>query len=522
MCGIVAVISSANATRAGLVASALEVLRHRGPDGSGSAASGRALLGHARLAIVDVHGGRQPMRGDEEGFALVCNGEIYNHRRLREGLAPRHRLESLSDSEVVVHLYEDRGPACVHELDGMFAFVVTDGERFTAARDPFGIKPLYVGWNSSTRELWFASEFKALMPQCQGFKALPAGSYLTQEGEVEHWFTPRWASEVGTRAVGSSEELRHQLDAAVVKRLMSDVPVGVFLSGGLDSSIIAALASEHLGPLETFAVGLAGSSDLDAARCVARALGTRHRECVYTRHDVAAVLETVIYHLESYDPALVRSAVPCYLLARLAAETVKVVLTGEGADELFGGYSYFAGLEDPARFHRECVSLLLNLHSMNLQRVDRMTMAHGLEGRVPFLDTDFVAYSMALDPRLKLWSPGTPEKSLLREAFRSMLPAEIVGRKKLEFSAGSGVEALLAEYAEQRVTDADFARARKRFTVDPPESKEEVLYRRVFDDLFPGRWPRSNVQRWRPRARAAAWQTVAIEPHNDDAKERWS
>jgi asparagine synthase (glutamine-hydrolysing) len=522
MCGIVAVFSSASASQAGAVASALEVLRHRGPDGIASAASGRGLLGHVRLAIVDVQGGHQPMRGEDARFTLVCNGEIYNHQQLREGLVPRHLLASLSDSEVVLHLYEDRGEACVHELDGMFAFVVTDGERFTAARDAFGIKPLYVGWNSATRELWFASEFKALMPRCQGFKALPPGSYLTQDGEVERWFAPHWAREVGRRALGSSDELRHQLKAAVVKRLMSDVPIGVFLSGGLDSSIVAALASEQLGPIETFAVGLAGSSDLEAARCVAQALGTRHRECVYTARDVAAVLETVIYHLESYDPALIRSAVPCYLLARLAAQTVKVVLTGEGADELFGGYAYFDGLEDPEHFHRECVSLLLNLHSMNLQRVDRMTMAHGLEGRVPFLDAGFVAWSMGLDPRLKLWGAGTLEKGLLREAFRSVLPPEIVARRKVEFSAGSGIDALLADQAERRVSDRDLARAGARFTVDPPATKEEVLYRRMFEEFFPGTWPQANVQRWRPSARLAASKTPSLEPRDEGGKEHWS
>lgn len=460
------------------------------------------------------------MQGEDARFKLVCNGEIYNHQRLREGLVPIHRLESRSDSEVILHLYEDRGEACVHHLDGMFAFVVTDGDRFTAARDAFGIKPLYVGWNSSTRALWFASEFKALMAECQGFKALPPGSFLTQEGDVERWFKPRWARELGTRTLASPEELQHQLQAAVVKRLMSDVPLGVFLSGGLDSSIVAALVSRHVGPVETFAVGHAGSSDLDAARSVARALGTRHRECVYTERDVAAVLETVIYHLESYDPALIRSAVPCYLLARLAAETVKVVLTGEGADELFGGYAYFGGIEDPAQFHRECVSLLLNLHGMNLQRVDRMTMAHGLEGRVPFLDTDFVAWSMGLDPRLKLWEAGTLEKGLLRQAFRGVLPSEIADRRKLEFSAGSGVEALLAQYAEDHVTDRDLARARARFTVDPPETKEEVLYRRVFAELFPGSWPEANVQRWRPARERTRMSSPGL--HDQNGKERWS
>lgn len=437
------------------------------------------------------------MRGENPSFALVCNGEVYNHARLRERLARAHQFQSRSDSEVVLHLYEDLGAGCVHELDGMFAFVVTDGERFIAARDAFGIKPLYVGWKNSSRDLWFASEFKALTEHCDGFMALPPGSYLSHSGEVNQWFAPRWATAIGTNRA-SPGELSRRLEAAVVKRLMSDVPVGVFLSGGLDSSIIAALAKEHLTPLETFAVGRAGASDLNAARQVASALGTKHHECVYTSQDVAGALESVIYHLESYDPALIRSAVPCYLLARLAAETVKVVLTGEGADELFGGYAHFSAIRDPADFHKECASLLLNLHGMNLQRVDRMSMAHGLEGRVPFLDTEFAAWSMDIDPELKLWGAGALEKRLLRAAFEARLPAEISRRRKQEFGTGSGVEPLLFEYAESRVTDRDLAGAAARFPIDPPASKEEVLYRHVFEGLFPGRWPLANVQRWRP------------------------
>lgn len=438
------------------------------------------------------------MRGEDRRFALVCNGEIYNHHRLRERLADLHRLETQSDSEVVLHLYEELGATCVHELDGMFAFVVTDGERFVAARDAFGIKPLYVGWNSSTRDMWFASEFKALAAQCDGFMAMPPGSYLTEAGDVERWFAPRWATEVGVVGVASPADLRRRLEAAVVKRLMSDVPVGVFLSGGIDSSIVTALAREHLAPLETFAVGLAGAPDLEAARCVAQALGTKHRECIYTNHDVAAALEHVVYHLESYDPALIRSAIPCYFLARLAAQTVKVVLTGEGADELFGGYAYFSRLQNASQFHHECVALLSGLHGMNLQRVDRMTMAHGLEGRVPFLDTEFVDWSMNLDPKLKLWDEGTPEKRLLRAAFETRLPSAILRRRKLEFAAGSGVEALLADYAEQQVTDRDLSAAARQFPVDSPVTKEELLCRRLFEGLFPGRWPQANVQRWRP------------------------
>lgn len=498
MCGIVALFSGpAGVPSENPIESVLGALRHRGPDGSAAITSGRTLLAHTRLAIVDLAGGAQPMRGEDRRFALVCNGEIYNHVSLRGRLEQSHQFQSLSDSEVVLHLYEDLDAGCVHELDGMFAFFVTDGDRFVAARDPFGIKPLYVGWDDARRDLWFASEFKALIGHCDGFMALPPGSYLTQTGEVKHWFTPGWATTPGTEIPESRAELRHRLEAAVIKRLMSDVPVGVFLSGGLDSSAVAMLANQHLAPVSTFAVGLAGAPDLEAARCVARALGTRHRECIYTSRDVAAALETVIYHLESYDPALIRSAVPCYYLSRLAAESVKVVLTGEGADELFGGYAYFSGLRDPVKQHRECVSLLRNLHSMNLQRVDRMTMAHGLEGRVPFLDTEFVAWSMGLDPSLGLWDSRSIEKRVLRAAFEDCLPKEICQRKKQEFSSGSGVEAVLAAHAETNVTDRDLANASKHFPSDPPTTKEEVLYRRLFEGLFPGRWPLANVQKWR-------------------------
>lgn len=508
MCGIAAIFSGPQQLGSPPMGSVLGSLQHRGPDGIGAMSTGRALLGHTRLSIVDVLGGAQPMRGEDPRFALVCNGEIYNHARLRERLATSHRLRTWSDSEVVLHLYEDLGAGCVYELDGMFAFFATDGKHFVAARDPLGIKPLYVGWDSKGGHLWFASEFKALLGHCDGFGALPPGSYLTQSGEVTRWFWPAWATQVGN-ACSTPEELRARLEAAVVKRLMSDVPLGVFLSGGLDSSIVAALAKSHIDKLETFAVGLEGAPDLQAARQVAQGLGTHHRECVYALEDIDQVLEQVVYHLESYDAALIRSAIPCYLVSRLAAETVKVVLTGEGADELFGGYSYFGAIRDPELFHRECVALLSNLHGMNLQRVDRMTMAHGLEGRVPFLDVEFVAWCMALDPRLKLWEGGGLEKGLLRAAFRELLPPAVLSRNKLEFSAGSGIEAALVRYAEQRVSDRDLANASELFPSDTPLSKEELLYRRLFEDAFPGHWPRSSVQRWRHSATSTPGHTHA-------------
>jgi asparagine synthase (glutamine-hydrolysing) len=297
----------------------------------------------------------------------------------------------------------------------------------------------------------------------------------------------------------SISDLVARLERAVVKRLMSDVPMGVFLSGGVDSSLVAALAQPHLGRTKTFAVGCAHSPDLESARLAARALGTQHHERTYSLADVDRDLEKIIYHLESYDAALIRSAVPCYFLSELAAEHVKVVLTGEGADELFGGYAYFKDIEDPDALHRECARLLLGLHSMNLQRVDRMTMAHGLEGRVPFLDFEFVAWAMSLAPELKLQRPGVPEKRLLRAAATTLLPTEIAWRPKLEFSEGSSADALLASYAEGRISDRDLSRAEMLFPVDTPRNKEELLYRLIFGEHFRGEAARRTVQRWQPQ-----------------------
>jgi asparagine synthase (glutamine-hydrolysing) len=503
MCGIAAYFGADGQFDDGTIVSRMaEVLRHRGPDGHGHYAIGRASLAHRRLAIVDVAGGEQPMRGDA-GAGLVCNGEIYNHAALRRELSSRHTFKSRSDSEVVLHLYEDENATCSLRLDGMFAFFASDGEGFTAARDPLGIKPLYFG-RAVDGSFAFASEMKAVAKFCREFRALPPGSLLTEAGTISRWFRPGWAERVGTNGAGTPTEVAKRLERAVVKRLMSDVPLGVFLSGGLDSSVIAALARSHCAELKTFSVGLAGASDLAAARVVAASLGTRHYECTYSAADAVQALPQIIYHLESYDAALIRSAIPCYFLSRLAAEHVKLVLTGEGADEVFGGYEHLAQLKDAAALHAECVRLLLGLHSMNLQRVDRMTMAHGLEGRVPFLDVEFLDWAMALDPKLKLWAPGGLEKSLLRAGFQGRLPDEILRRKKVEFSRGSGGDGVLLEHAERRVSDGDLARARTRFPADPPGTKEELLYREIFEELLPGEAFRASVARWKPAAKSVA------------------
>ena len=497
MCGIVAAFGARSTiTDEALAALAQGRLAHRGPDGYGVRRSGAAVVAHTRLAIVDVSGGQQPMERDGGRRLLSCNGEIYNHRALRRTLANRSPFSSDSDSEVVLHLYAELGSRFVPELDGMFAFFATDGDDFLVARDPFGIKPLYFG-EDTTGTLWFSSELKALQGRCSEVAALPPGSVMDASRRVTRFFEPAWASARGVRWDAPPEELLGRLETAVVKRLMSDVPVGVFLSGGLDSSLVAALARRHLDGLQTFAVGMEGAPDLAAARSVAAALGTEHYERAFGVPELVNRLEEVIYHLESYDPALIRSALPCYLVSELASQQVKVALTGEGADELFAGYGYMANIPDSDSLHRECVRLLSGLHAMNLQRVDRMTMAHGVEGRVPFLDVGFADWAMSLDPRLKLRRPGQPEKWLLRAAAAKVLPAEIAMRPKLEFSAGSASEGPLEAYANVRISDAELAQAPKRFPFDPPRTKEELLYRLIFEELFPGAGPRSTVARWR-------------------------
>jgi asparagine synthase (glutamine-hydrolysing) len=418
---------------------------------------------------------------------------------LRSALASRHHFGSRCDSEVILHLFEEVGADCARELDGMFAFFASDGQSFVAARDPFGIKPLYYGRTRSGGWL-FASEGKAVSAECPIFSALKPGSYITDSGAEERWFRPAWANEVGRERNVTPADIAERLEGAVVKRLMSDVPLGVFLSGGLDSSVVAEIAARHCPGLKTFSVGVSGASDLAAARQVARALGSRHFELVYTPDDVERALPEVVRHLESYDAALIRSAIPCYFLSRLAAEQVKIALTGEGADELLGGYGYFSGITARDAFHQECVRLLFGLHGMNLQRVDRMTMAHGLEGRVPFLDVDFVELMMGIDPELKQWGGTRAEKGLLRAAFGERLPEHIVTRRKLEFSRGSGVEPSLRQLAERLVSDRDMLLASASYPVDTPSTKEELLYRRIFEDAFPGEMWRASVQRWRPVA----------------------
>ncbi len=458
MCGIAGVYRSTDVAH---IERMLAWLSHRGPDGRGVVAADTGVLGHTRLAIIDLEGGRQPMEYDG---ALICfNGEIYNYRALRNRYLRGQTLETNSDTEVLLRLYRTLGPGFVRLLEGMFAFAILDGDNLFLARDPVGIKPLYLARYGDT--LLFASEIKALALYADQVTTFPPGTWRHSRFgshayyELAQGWPQNGVFETPDQAIAA---IRAVLRVAVHKRLLADVPVGISLSGGLDSSIIALLACAERDDVETFAVGMEGSEDLEAARQMARYLGTRHHEYVYTRAEMEAALPDVIYYLESADPALVRSAVPNYFLARLASERVKVILTGEGADELYAGYEYMRAIATPEDLHRELETSIRELHRTNLQRADRMFMAFGVEAREPFLDIESIALALSLPPEWKQAAPGEPTKMLLRQAFADELPDLIIQRPKQKFSAGAGSIYELAQVAEERFDNQTFARERRR------------------------------------------------------------
>jgi asparagine synthase (glutamine-hydrolysing) len=486
----------------------LERLVHRGPDDEGSVGFDRAWLGHRRLSIVDVEGGHQPLFSRSGTLALVGNGEVYNHDEIRATLRDRE-YSTASDNEVALKLIAERGPDALGDLLGMFAFLVAgeDG-TFIAARDPVGIKPLY--WAERDGEVRFASELHAFDRDWLGdVQVFPPGCYWTPQGGIERFRAV--VPEAGVhRFVGPSEPgapipremlelVREALVRTVERQMMGDVPVGVFLSGGLDSSLVAAVAASwsrrHGQQLKTFAVGLEDSSDLRAARLVAEFLDTRHHEKVYTPEEALAVLPTVVRVIESFDPSLVRSAVPNYLLSEMTAEHVKVVLTGEGADEIFAGYEYLGAFATQAELHRELVRTIEGLHNLNLQRADRVTMAHGLEGRVPFLELDMIDLGLALPAGWKLAGEGQMEKRLLRLAFEGWLPDEFLWRGKEQFGDGSGASSVLKERMEQSVSEAEFAA--EAGIIEPAlRSREELAYYRIFAEHLENLDPDATIGRF--------------------------
>ncbi len=464
----------------------ISMLQHRGPDAQQVTETPSGTFGHSRLAILDVAEGHQPMTA--QGHWIILNGEIYNYHDLQTKLDKP--VSTDSDTEVVLRLYVQYGPDCVSLLDGMFAFAIADADHLFLARDPLGIKPLY--YTTHRQRLYFASEIKSLIGLSPDIKEFPPGYWWHSDqgfykyGQVDKPEPPIHLSAPPRPGRADLKDIQEALRDAVHKRLIADVgvPVGVSLSGGLDSSIVAALAREVKPDLDTFVVGTAESEDIAVSYMVSEYLDTHHHAYIYTFDEMLKILPEVIYHLESFDAALIRSSIPNYFLAQLASDHVKVILTGEGADELFAGYEYLKPVDDPDRLHSELWTITSSLHNTNLQRADRMTMAHGLEARVPFLDTDVIDLAFNLPPEWKLQEDDWPEKELLRRSVAELLPDEVVDRPKQKFSDGAGSINLVAEHANDTISDDEFLRERNVGENVELRSKEELLYYRIFRGIF--------------------------------------
>ena len=485
MCGIVGAFGK----QPGGLQTALKLLKHRGPDGHHHMQLGQAVLGHTRLAIVDVDGGHQPMADASGARWLICNGEIYNHPELRTRYDD-YPFQTQADSEDILAVYAQHGQRTPQHLEGMYAFAIAQPQQIFLARDPLGIKPLY--YAESDDAFYFASEIKALQHLDAPVQEFPPGTwYSSQRGFVRYYDLHQVAEErqaEASTATPAIDELRQRMQQSVSSHLMADVPVGVFLSGGLDSSIIAALMAQQIPELHSFSVGMAGSPDLHNARQVARYLGTQHHEHIYTVPQMIDALPRVIYHLESFDPALVRSAIANYFLARLARPFVKVILSGEGADELFSGYHYLKQFETGAALQQELVEITTELHNRNLQRLDRMTMAHGIEGRVPFLDRAFVEFAFELPIEQKMPDEQHIEKWMLRKAFEDLLPEAVVWRSKQKFAEGAGSAHVFQQLAESQISLQEFRAAAEEIFEEAGHwirSREELYYYRIFRRFFP-------------------------------------
>lgn len=507
MCGIVAVFE-ADGMDAELRRDILDMskkIRHRGPDWSGIHCGSRAILAHERLSIVDPESGNQPLYTPDRKVVLAINGEIYNHRELRQRYAGRYEFQTGSDCEVILALYRDKGPDFLEELNGIFAFALYDEEHdfYMVARDHIGIIPLYTGTDKRGR-VYFASELKALEGRCVSIEPfLPGHVYDNRTGETRRWYSRDWTDyDAVASNPASIPELRSALEAAVRRQLMSDVPYGVLLSGGLDSSIISAIAAKYAAMrieadgtvpaywprLHSFAVGLKGSPDLAAARKVAEHIGTVHHEIHYTIQEGIDAIRDVIYYTETYDVTTVRASTPMYLLARVIKSMgIKMVLSGEGADEIFGGYLYFHKAPDARAFHEETVRKLSKLHLYDCLRANKALSAWGVEGRVPFLDKEFLDTAMRLNPEAKMARNGRMEKWILRKAFEDILPPEVAWRQKEQFSDGVGYSWIdsLKQLADTQVTDQMMKNAASRFPVNTPQNKEEYLYHAIFEEHFP-------------------------------------
>lgn len=480
-------------------------VRHRGPDWSGVYSCDKAILAHERLAIVDPVSGGQPLYSKDKKLVLAVNGEIYNHKEIRKKYEGKYEFTTLSDCEVILALYHDKGPDFLEELNGIFAFALYDTEKnvFLIGRDHIGIIPLYQGWDDSGT-FYVASELKALEGHCSKIEEfLPGMYYYSPDSEPKKWYNREWTEYENVKDNTSDiVQLRDALEKAVERQLMTDVPYGVLLSGGLDSSVISAIAKKFAAKriesdntqdawwpqLHSFAIGLNGSPDLAAARKVADHIGTVHHEITYTVQEGLDAIRDVIYHIETYDVTTIRASTPMYLLARfIKSMGVKMVLSGEGADEIFGGYLYFHKAPNAEEFHKETVRKLSKLHLYDCLRANKSLASWGVEGRVPFLDKEFLDVAMRLNPKDKMAGNGKMEKWIVRKAFEDYLPESVAWRQKEQFSDGVGYNWIdtLRELTGKLVSDEQMKDVAVRFPVNPPLSKEEYYYRTIFEEHFP-------------------------------------
>jgi asparagine synthase (glutamine-hydrolysing) len=480
-------------------------VRHRGPDWSGIFYCEKAILAHERLSIVDPQSGGQPLYSGDRNLILAVNGEIYNHQEIRKRYESTYEFRTHSDCEVILPLYRDKGPGFLEEMNGIFAFALYDREKdcYFIARDHIGIIPLYMGWDQFGN-FYVASELKALEGICNRIEEFLPGHYLySKDGVMRKWYTRDWMDYSAVKTNSTSiDDLKSALEASVHRQLMSDVPYGVLLSGGLDSSVVSAIAKKYAPrriesgdkveawwpQLHSFAIGLIGSPDLAAARKVADHIGTVHHEINFTIEEGIDAVRDVIYHIETYDVTSVRASTPMYLMARVIKSMgVKMVLSGEGADEIFGGYLYFHKAPNPKALHEETVRKLSKLHLYDCLRANKSLAAWGVEGRVPFLDKEFLDVAMRLNPADKMVTKDRIEKWVLRKAFEDYLPASVAWRQKEQFSDGVGYNWIdsLKALTSKEVSDDQLANAKFRFPINPPMSKEEYYYRSIFSEHFP-------------------------------------
>ena len=507
MCGIVCVFdlkTDASKLRPKVLKMSKKV-RHRGPDWSGIYCGEKSVMAHERLSIVDPESGGQPLYSKDRKLILAVNGEIYNHRDIRKQYEGKYEFLTGSDCEVILALYRDKQEKFLDEMNGIFGFALYDEENdaYLIARDHIGIIPLYHGWDEFGN-YYVASELKALEGQCKKIEEFPPGHYLySKDGEMKRWHTREWIDYENVKNNAANiEDLKNALEAAVHRQLMSDVPYGVLLSGGLDSTITSALAKKFSGKrietndqkdawwpqLHSFAIGLDGSPDLAAARKAAEEIGTIHHEINYTIQEGLDAIRDVIYHIETYDVTTIRASTPMYLLARfIKSMGIKMVLSGEGADEIFGGYLYFHKAPNAEEFHKECIRKISRLNLYDCLRANKTLAAWGVEGRVPFLDKEFLDVAMRFNPEEKMAKNGRMEKWPLRKAFEDQIPASIAWRQKEQFSDGVGYGWIdtLKKVANDIVSDEMMKNAKFRFPINTPMSKEEYHYRTIFSEHFP-------------------------------------